>query len=389
MTLDGNPRMVELTQSDIRAMTIACTQVNGINLAQGVCDTGVPEPVIRGAQRAMEQGLNTYTRSEGLSELREALARKLKTYNGLSVDSETNIVVSAGATGAFHAACLALLKSGDEVILFEPFYGYHRNALLSIQAVPRTIRMHPPYWTYDHHDLDRLVSDRTKAIIINTPGNPSGKVYSREELERIAELARRRDLFVFTDEIYEYFLYDGRRHISPATLPGMAERTISIFGYSKTFAVTGWRIGYTVADQRWTPLISAMNDLLYVCAPTPLQAGVAAGIRELPPSFYTDLSRDYQAKRDRFCRALSKAGLADISPQGAYYVLADASRLPGRTGKERALALLEKTGVAAVPGDAFFTETGGDSLLRFCFAKTDDDLDEACRRLERLGGPSR
>lgn len=389
MTLDGNPRMADLTQSDIRAMTIACTQVNGVNLAQGVCDTGVPEPVIRGAQRAMDHGLNTYTRSEGLLELREALARKLKTYNGLTADPETDIVVSAGATGAFHSACLALLKPGDEVILFEPFYGYHRNALISIQAVPRILSMHPPYWTYDHHDLDRLVSDRTKAIVINTPGNPSGKVYSREELERIAELACRRDLFVFTDEIYEYFLYDGRRHISPATLPGMAERTISIFGYSKTFAVTGWRIGYTVTHPRWTPLISAMNDLLYVCAPTPLQAGVAAGIRELPPSYYTELSRDYQAKRDRFCRALSKAGLADISPQGAYYVLADASRLPGRTGKERAMALLEKTGVAAVPGDAFFTGAKGASLLRFCFAKTDGDLDDACRRLERLGGTFR
>lgn len=384
MTLEGNPGMAELTQSDIRAMTIACMQVNGVNLAQGVCDTGVPEPVIRGAQRAMEEGINTYTRSEGLSTLREALAHKLESYNGLRVDPETNIVVSAGATGAFHCACLALLKPGDEVILFEPFYGYHRNALLSIQAVPRFIRMHPPYWTYDHHDLERLVTDRTRAIIINTPGNPSGRVFAREELEHLAELARRHDLFVFTDEIYEYFLYDGRRHVSVGSLPGMDERTISIFGYSKTFAVTGWRIGYAVAHHRWTPLINAMNDLLYVCAPTPLQAGVAAGIQELPFSYYTDLSRDYQAKRDRFCQALSRAGLADISPQGAYYVLADASNLLGDTGKARAMDLLEKTGVAAVPGEAFFTGPEGASFLRFCFAKTDADLDDACRRLERL-----
>ena len=197
-------------------------------------------------------------------------------------------------------------------------------------------------------------------------------------------LFRSHDLFVFTDEIYEYFLYDGRQHISIATLPGMAERTITIGGYSKTFSITGWRIGYSVAAKRWADLIGAMNDLLYVCAPAPLQMGVAAGINELPDSFYQTMAREFQQKRDRFCAALSRAGLTPSIPQGAYYVLADASRLPGSTGKDRAMALLDKVGVAAVPGEAFFSGPGGSRFLRFSYAKTDADLDEACRRLDTL-----
>jgi aminotransferase len=192
-------------------------------------------------------------------------------------------------------------------------------------------------------------------------------------------------LFVFTDEIYEYFLFDGRRHISFATLPGMAERTITIGGYSKTFSITGWRIGYSVAEAKWAQAIGAMNDLLYVCAPAPLQYGVAVGIDELPRSFYEELSRDYQGKRDRFCRSLAKAGLPPSVPQGAYYVLADVSRLPGATSKERAMHLLDKTGVAGVPGEAFFEGETGKRFMRFCFAKTDSVLDEACRRIEKLG----
>ncbi len=189
---------------------------------------------------------------------------------------------------------------------------------------------------------------------------------------------------MFTDEIYEYFLFDGRKHVSLASLPDMAERTITISGYSKTFSITGWRIGYSVAKERWAQLIGSMNDLLYVCAPAPLQFGVAAGIQELDQSFYSGLARDYQAKRDRFCRALARAGLPPSVPQGAYYVLADVSRLPGITGKERALYLLDQTGVAGVPGEAFFCGQDGHRFIRFSFAKTETDLTEACRRIEQL-----
>jgi aminotransferase len=381
---EGNRRMAGLAHSEIRVMTTACAKVKGINLAQGVCDTPAPSIVLEAAQRGIAQGCNTYTRFDGSAELRQAIAKKLAEYNGVTADPETEITVSAGATGAFHAACLALLTPGDEVILFEPYYGYHLCALLAVEAVPRYVRMQPPDWTFERADLERTITPRTRAIVVNTPGNPSGKVYTRQELELIADLARRHDLFVLTDEIYEYFLYDGRCHVSLAAFPGMAERTITIGGYSKTFSITGWRIGYSVAAAKWAQLIGAMNDLLYVCAPAPLQYGVAVAIQELPPSFYTGLAIDYQGKRDRFCRALAQAGLPPAIPQGAYYVLADVSRVPGNSGKERAMYLLDKTGVAGVPGEAFFTGPEGAQFVRFCYAKTDADLDEACRRLESL-----
>ena len=380
-----NQRMSALAHSEIRAMTQACAKVKGINMAQGVCDTPVPTVVLKGAEQAMESGKNVYTRFDGLPELRQALAAKLARYNGITADPETEITVSAGATGSFHCACLALLNPGDEVVLFEPYYQYHISALLAVEALPVIVKMPAPDWTFSTSDLERAITPRTKAIIVNSPGNPSGKVFSRAELEGIAEVAQRHDLFVFTDEIYEYFLYDGRRHVSLATLSGMAERTITVGGYSKTFSITGWRIGYSVAHQKWAHLIGAMNDLLYVCAPTPLQSGVTSGIEQLPDSFYRNLARDFQAKRDRICHALAKANLPPSIPQGAYYVLADVSSLPGKTGKERAIYLLNKTGVAGVPGEAFFSGPEGHRFIRFSYAKTDSDLDAACRLLTRVG----
>jgi len=333
-------RMTDLAQSEIRAMTQACANAKGLNMAQGVCDTPVPPVVLEGAERAIHDGYNVYTRFDGLPELRQAIAEKLERYNRIQADPESDITVSAGATGAFHSACAALLNPGDEVILFEPYYQYHINALVAVEAVPVAVSMQPPAWSYSMDQLEEVVTPRTKAIIVNSPGNPSGKVYSQSELEAVAEFACRHDLFVLTDEIYEYFLYDGRRHISMASLPEMAERTITIGGYSKTFSVTGWRIGYSVASRRWAQAIGAMNDLLYVCAPAPLQMGVARGICELPDSFYAQLRQDYQGKREKFCRALTQAGITPSIPQGAYYVLANACHLPGQTGKARAMFLL-------------------------------------------------
>ncbi|MFO0705861.1 MAG: aminotransferase class I/II-fold pyridoxal phosphate-dependent enzyme [Nitrospira sp.] len=384
MKRTGNRRLAQLAPSEIRAMTQACAKAKGLNLAQGVCDTPVPQPVMAGAKRAMDKGYNIYTRFDGLPELREALAKKLAAYNGIHANPDTDITVSAGATGAFHCACAGLLNPGDEVILFEPYYQYHLTALQSVEAVPVVIRMRAPEWTFPLAELERAITDRTRAIVVNSPGNPSGKVFSRAELDAIAALAIRHDLFVFTDEIYEYFLYDGRPHISIATLSDMAERTITIGGYSKTFSITGWRIGYSVAAERWAHLIGVMNDLLYVCAPAPLQMGVAAGIAELPESFYRDMAKEFQQKRDQFCAALTRAGLTPSIPQGAYYVLADATRLPGKTGKERAMALLQTIGLAGVPGEAFFSDQEGARFLRFSYAKTQPDLDEACRRLAKL-----
>jgi aminotransferase len=220
--------------------------------------------------------------------------------------------------------------------------------------------------------------------MVNTPANPSGKVFSRSELESIAEFATRHQIFVFTDEIYEHFLYDGHVHISPGALEGLKDRTITISGFSKTLSITGWRIGYAVATEKWARRIGHMNDLIYVCAPSPLQYGVAKGLAQLTDSFYRGLSREYSEKRDRLCTVLQQIGLQPYIPQGAYYVLADVSSLPGSNSKERAMFLLEETGVATVPGEAFFHNGEGHDLVRFCFAKRQDELEQACRRLERL-----
>ncbi len=383
MPLSLSRRAVRTVQSEIRAMSVACEKVQGINLAQGVCDTEVPEPVRAGAKQAMDHGINSYTRSEGLAPIRQAIAGKMQRFNGVECDPETEVIVHSGATGAFYTACLALLNPGDEVILFEPYYGYHLNTLVSVEAVPLYVTLRAPEWTFNREDLERTVTPRTRAILLNSPANPSGKVFTREEMECIAEFAKRHDLFVFTDEIYEYFIYDGQ-HISMATLPGMRERTITMSGYSKTFSITGWRIGYTVCDRRWAQGISYFHDLIYVCAPAPLQMGVAEGIRNLPESFYQEIGTEYVQKRDLLCGTLKEIGLTPSVPKGAYYVLADAATLPGKTSREKAMHLLDQTGVASVAGSAFYHGGGGENLLRFCFAKTDAELAEACRRLKLL-----
>jgi len=370
-------------QSEIRNMSIECDAVGGINLSQGVCDTEVPEVVRRAAQRAIDDGQNSYTRYDGTQELREAIARKVARYNGVSADPDREIIVSAGTTGAFYCACLALLDPGDEVILFEPFYGYHLQTIEATDLKARYVRLNAPIWSFRPQDLEEACTPKTRAIMVNTPANPTGKVFTREELGWIADFARRHDMLVFTDEIYEHFAYDGRAHVSPMTIPGLRDRTIMIAGLSKTFSVTGWRIGYAIADARWAQTIGYFNDLIYVCAPSPLQAGVAAGLQALDSSFYERLLAEYGSKRERLCSALTKVGLTPCQPEGAYYIMADISRIPGRTSKERAMAFLATAGVAFVPGDAFHREGGGEGLGRFCYAKRDRDLDEACRRIER------
>ena len=220
--------------------------------------------------------------------------------------------------------------------------------------------------------------------MLNTPANPSGKVFSLAEIQEVAAVCHAHDLFLITDEIYEYFVYDGLRHISPATLPGMKERTIVISGFSKTFSVTGWRLGYVTADIKWMGAMSYFHDLTYVCAPSAFQHGAAAGLEQLPPAFYAELAASHQNKRARILSALTDAGLTPSTPAGAYYVLADAANLPGKTAAEKARKLLAATGVASVAGSAFFRPGRGENLLRFCFAKKDMDLDDACERLRRL-----
>ena len=376
------PRVV---QSEIRAMTQECDRMGGVNLAQGVCDTETPEVVAEGAIRAIHDGLNIYTRMDGIARLRVAIAAKAERTLGIAVDPEREVLVTSGVTGAFHAAAMALLNPGDEVLVFEPFYGYHVSTLKSVRVTAVPVALTAPDWGLDLEAVRAAITPRTRGMVINTPSNPAGKVFSREELEGLAEIAEEFDLFVFTDEIYEHFIYGGAKHVSPATLPGMRERTILMSGFSKTFSVTGWRVGYLIADARWVGSIGYFHDLTYVCAPAPLQQGCADGVEGLGAEFYEGLAREHEGKRTMIVDALRDAGMRPHVPDGAYYVLAAAGELPGATSAEKARALLAKTGVASVAGSAFFRPGKGEDLLRFCFAKKDGDLAEACRRLRLFG----
>ncbi len=361
-------RLQGLAQSDIRRMTRECERVGGINLGQGICDLPTPELVREGAIRAIRENRSTYSVAEGALDLRQAIAKKLARDNGLEADPLTQVCVTVGASGAFSCAIHALLDPGDGILLFEPYYGYHLNAAIVAGLAPQFADS----FEITDASIESALTKATRAIVVCTPSNPSGKMFTREELQTIARVARKRDLYVITDEIYEYIRYDGREHVSPAQFA--PERTITIMGLSKTFSITGWRLGYACGPAELIRAITLVNDLNYVCAPTPLQLGAAAGF-EAPKSYFDELQSGYQRKRDRICGALSKAGLEPMVPQGAYYVLAKSPLT--------AMELLERTRVASVPGSAFYRD-GGKDLLRFCFAKDDDVLEEACRRLESL-----
>jgi aminotransferase len=373
-----------IVQSEIRAMSVECDRVGGINLAQGICDTDLPPSVADRAVEAIRDGHNIYTRLDGIAPLRQAIAAKLQRHNNITADPDSEILVTSGATGALYAASLALLNPGDEVILFEPFYGYHVSSLLSLRVQPVIVPLAPPDWQLNLDTLRKSITPRTRAITLNTPSNPSGKVFSAAELQSIADLAIEHNLFVITDEIYEYFLFDGNRHISIATLPGMAERTITISGLSKTFSITGWRVGYLIASKQWISSIGYFHDLIYICSPAPLQHGTTAGLLRLSEAFYESLSTEYQQKRDQLCEALAEAGLPPSIPAGAYYALADVTRIPGETARQKARHLLAATGVAAVAGTAFFADGRGENTLRFCFGKKPEALDRACEALKNL-----
>jgi aminotransferase len=376
-------------QSEIRAMTMECDRIGGVNLAQGVCDTDPPAAVIEGAIQAIHAGHNIYTRLDGIARLRQAIAAKVRWFNGVEVNPDTEILVASGATGGFHAACMALLNPGDEVILFEPFYGYHANTLKSLRMRAVPVPLAAPVtadadWTLDLDALRAALTQRTRALLINTPSNPCGKIFTRAEIEAVAEIALEHELFLLTDEIYEHFVYEGSEHISPFTLPGLRERTVVISGFSKTFSVTGWRLGTVLADAKWLPAMNYFHDLTYVCAPSAFQHGAAQGLEQLGREFYTQLAADHESKRARLVAALQDAGMKPYIPRGAYYILADVSDLPGENAALKARWLLAKTGVAAVAGSAFFRPGHGENLLRFCFAKKDRDLDDACSRLRSL-----
>ncbi|TNF44228.1 MAG: pyridoxal phosphate-dependent aminotransferase [Epsilonproteobacteria bacterium] len=376
-------RAKNIAQSEIRAMSILCNEKNGLNMAQGLCDLEVPAPVVEGAKEGMDIGKNTYTSAYGNYKLRAAIAKKQNDFydQGIGVD---NVLVSLGATGAFYATAMSLLNEGDEVILFEPYYGYHVATLESIGCKIKYIRTTPPAYEIDFDDLKSQISEDTKAILICNPSNPSGKVYTREELKKLSEIIDQNDLFLFSDEMYEHFIYDDLEFVSALSIDSLKKKTVVISGFSKIYSITGWRLGYAITQKEIIDAASAFNDLVYVCPPAPLQNGILKGLNELPRSYYTDVSKEHQKKRDKFIKALNDAGLSAEYVKGAYYVLADISKLEGEDDKQKVVNLLEKTGIAAVPARAFYQDSKGINLARFCFSKKEEELDEAIERLKKL-----
>ncbi|HXI03491.1 MAG TPA: pyridoxal phosphate-dependent aminotransferase, partial [Candidatus Saccharimonadales bacterium] len=338
-----------LAQSEIRRMSRECERAGGVNLGQGICDQPVESAIRRRAAQAIDEGRNQYSKFEGIDPLRSRIAAKAASYNAISCDPDTQIVVTVGSTGAFALACLALLDPGDEAVVFAPYYAYHVNTLRLCGAKPVFIPLAPPAWEIDDSALEAAFSGKTRMVVVNTPCNPCGKVFTRGELERIGELARAAGAVVVTDEIYEYILFDGNRHVSLASLPGMSESTITISGFSKTYSMTGWRLGYAIAPVDIAEKMGLLNDLLYVCAPTPLQHGVIEAM-DLPPSYYDEMSAGYARRRDLLAEGCRRAGIEPCMPQGAYYFLADVSALGCPDDAAAAALLLQKAGVACVPG---------------------------------------
>ena len=370
-------RLRGLVQSDIRRMSRECERVGGINLGQGICDLPTIPELVEGACDAISSSKATYSKFEGIDLLRERIAAKCERFNGFSVDPAKELVVSVGSTGGFAAATMATLNAGDEVILFEPYYGYHLNTLKVLGIQPKFVPLQLPDWSIDFDALRAAFTPKTRGIVVCTPSNPCGKVFTRDELENIAALCREFNAWCFTDEIYEYIVYDGKRHVSMAAVD--RDVAITISGFSKTFSVTGWRIGYVAANQRIASSIGLVNDLFYVCAPTPLQWGIARAL-EIGEEYYRKLATDYEKKRDMLAAALREGGFRPLVPQGAYYMLAE---IPDSFADSRqaAMTLIEEAGVASVPGPSFYASNAGDRLLRFCFAKDFAALEEAGRRL--------
>ncbi len=374
-------RVAFLEQSQIRGMTAKCREVGGINLGQGICPLPSPPELLKAASKAVSDDKSIYSKYSGVSELREAVAAKLKRYNGLQIDADRELVTTVGSAGAFCCTLQGLFNPGDEIIVFEPYYGYHINAIKVSGCRAKTVRLRRPDWRLEPGDLEAALSENTRAVLVNTPGNPSGKVFGEDELEAIAAFCQRHDLLAVTDEIYEYMVFDGHRHRSLATFEGMRERTVTISGFSKTFAITGWRLGYAAAPPELAEPIGLVNDLFYICAPTPLQYGLAEALEVLDDGYYDQICERYRQNRDLFCEALREGGLEPMVPQGSYYVLADVSALGCEDSKQAAMKLLGTTGVASVPGSAFFDGDGGRDLVRFCVAQPRDVLEEAAQRM--------
>lgn len=376
-------RVQHFSESVIREMTRLCNQHQGINLAQGFPDFPAPLALKEAGCRAIMADVNQYAITWGAPNLRKVIAEKAMAFNGIpDVDPERHVTVTCGATEAMMATMLSIINPGDEVVVFEPFYeNYGPDAVMS-QATLRFVPLEGDDFHIDRAKLRAAFGPRTKAIVINTPHNPTGKVFTAEEMGWIAELCEAFDALAVTDEIYEHMVYEGA-HISIASLPGMAERTITISGLSKTFAVTGWRLGYLIAPAHLTNAIRRAHDFLTVGAPAPLQEAAVTAFG-FGPEYYTDLLASYRAKRELMHGILVEAGLKPVLPQGAYYIMADVSRF-GLKDVEFVRRLIERVGVAAVPGTSFYADKeAGSRWVRFAFPKKPETLQAARERLLTL-----
>jgi aspartate/methionine/tyrosine aminotransferase len=372
------------TESVIREMTRLALAHGAVNLSQGFPDFPAPEALKRAAVEAIHADLNQYAITWGAKPLRDAIARKAKRYNGIEADPEKNITVTCGATEGMISALMGVVNPGDEVVIFEPFYENYGPDVLLSGATPRFVKLRPPAWSFDEKELARAFNKRTKAVIVTTPHNPTGKVYTRAELETIAALCREWNAFAVTDEVYEHIVYEGE-HVSMASLPGMAERTITVTSLSKTFSVTGWRLGYVIAPGRISDALRKVHDFLTVGAPHPLQVA-AAKFMDQPDGLFEALSKEYLERREALYPVLEETGFRPLGrPAGAYYVMCDISGFKRESDVRFARWLVEKGKVAVVPGSSFFRNPrDGRRLVRFAFCKKLETLRAAAEQLRKV-----
>jgi aspartate/methionine/tyrosine aminotransferase len=382
-------KVAHFTESVIREMTRQAMLYNAVNLAQGFPDFPAPAEIKRAAQEAIASDVNQYAITWGAKNLRNAIARQMQHWQGVAVDPETQVTVCCGSTEAMISTLLAVCNAGDEVVIFEPFYeNYGPDSVLS-GAKPRFVKLRPPAtpdgeWTFDERELRSAFHNHTKAIILNTPNNPTGKVFTLAELELIRDFCVEFDVVAITDEIYEHIIYDDTEHISIARLQGMADRTVTINGLSKTYSVTGWRVGWTIAPPAITNAIRKVHDFLTVGAPAPLQEAGAVALG-LPPAYYEKLAFGYRTRRDRLIPALTEAGFQCFRPRGAYYVMTDISTFGFSDDVTFTKHLVKEIGVAAVPGSSFYNDPkDGAKQVRFAFCKREETLDQAAARLLTL-----
>jgi aminotransferase len=377
-------KATRFTESVIRGMSIEARKFGAINLAQGMPDFPAPTEVKDAACRAIQDDINQYAITWGAKGLREAIAEHALWYSGLSVDPETEITVTCGCTEAMLVTLLSLINPGDEVILTQPFYENYWPDCVLTGATPRFVPLRAPHWRFDLDELAAAFNDKTKAIVLCNPNNPTGTVFTREDLEAVAALCRKWDVIAVTDEIYEHIIYDGRTHVALAGLDGMRARSVTISGMSKTYAVTGWRVGTIIAPPNLSHAFRQVHDFVSIGAAAPLQEAGAVAYR-LPRTYYQKLAADYQARRDRICDALWEIGFDFEPPEGAYYIMAGIKAFGVTDDVEFARYLVRNVGVATVPGSSFFQDKAlGVSYIRFCFCKRDATLDDAADRLSRL-----